>query len=1485
MQLRVAIEAFKRDRGGRFPEELRTTGAFAGDGDRLVHVDPDGGLRDYGYPLSGLYGIRRSRFGVESDGAVRWFDDMEPIRQRYVGETALVETVLDAGDYAVHQYDLTLDERHLTRVELRGDVPDEPTLVAVATFAPDGVDARVGTLFHEDAVETFHRTESDFLGASTAFDAGGDVQAGFAGLLDDDPAPFPTDSDAGPYETGNLTPNVVLRAPMERGDRTAAATLCSLLSDRDEVDRGEAIDRVTDALDAHDDRDALLASARDAVAVRVPDDQPFGSVVADDVRTLDLLAAENGAHIAGPDFDPFYANSGGYGYTWFRDDAEVTRYVAAAGDDLDLPVGDLAKSAAFYCETQREDGTWPHRVWPSDASLAPGWANARLEDGDDVDYQADQTASVVTFLAEYLREVGEDERVAEALGDALDGLNDSLAEDGLPVRCQNAWENMDGRFTHTAATFLQAYASLALAPVDGAVRERARKRARKVYEGLDRLWVPDRGVYALREDRGELDDRLDSGTFALVEAHRAYDEAVGVDDERVDRLASHVETTVDGLWHDPDGSSVRGLRRFEGDDWRTADQDGEKIWSVSTGWGAVALAHLADLTGDDGYLDRAAELLEPLLPGGPLTTETDLLAEQVFDDGTLDCATPLGWSHALRLRAVAMLDARDALPRPSDRVPTGPTDDRVWTTGETYGFGTAADHGSDDPSEVWFACSEGAMTEVRYPRVDLMNLRTVDFLVVDADGGYAARTFDERRTDGWADTLRRETEPAADGSLAFRQTVTEPGDGRGHAWTLTAEYATDPANDAVLVDVEFAAEDGNEYDVYAVADAHLGNRAGGDAGRRVDAAGDAGYALALSADGGAVLRHDDGGVDVDVAAALAAGGRFDWVTVEPAGSDALRTLCSGTDRPAERERLDDEHVVAVGRIAAGVGERTETLALGFGSADDDALRTARAALDRGYDGVREEYDATWRAYLDGLSLPDSVAGNEGLADQYRTALMTLKAVESKRYPGAGVASPCVPWGESVSADVDRGRGYNFVWSRDLYQAFTAFDAVDDVASAREATEYVYEHQQRDDGFVPQNTYVDGRTRWGGEQLDNVAFPAVMAHRLAGRGVSFDELAYGYDDVARSADYVVRNGPDSEQERWEEERGYSPSTIAAEIASLACAADLAADAGERGDALVYLAVADEWAASVEEMTAAADPTGDRDPPYYVRVSRDGDPDAADPLELANDGPTLDERDCLDAGFLELVRLGIKSADDETVRNSVVAVDDAIRVETPHGPGFYRYVGDSYGELLTGPEGADWDITDAGKGRLWPIFTGERGEYELRREGGDDPADLLSAMAGFGNTGRMIPEQVWDAEFPTEFGWSFGEGTGSATPLSWSMAGFVRLAHGVDAGEPVETPTVVRERYAEGDRGAGPSLTVTVRNAAEPAGNRADGGTVTVAGETDGVVVACKTRRETVAERVDGGEFEFEVPADGHVTVAAATHDDPFAGGTSVRRFEP
>ncbi|MEF8867509.1 MAG: glycoside hydrolase family 15 protein [Haloarculaceae archaeon] len=498
--------------------------------------------------------------------------------------------------------------------------------------------------------------------------------------------------------------------------------------------------------------------------------------------------------------------------------------------------------------------------------------------------------------------------------------------------------------------------------------------------------------------------------------------------------------------------------------------------------------------------------------------------------------------------------------------------------------------------------------------------------------------------------------------------------------------------------------------------------------------------------------------------------------------------------------------------------------------------------------------------------------------------MSLRAVEDKTFAGAVLASPSVPWGETVTDEPGRGCGYNFVWARDCYQVFTALVAAGAVDAAAGLLEYVYAHQQDEDGFVPQNSYVNGRPRWGGEQMDNVSFPAVMAYRLHERGIGFEEVGYDYRNVRRSADYVARNGPATTQERWEEESGYSPSTIAAEIAGLACAGKLAVETGDAADALVWLALADRWTNEVEGWTATTTGTDRHDrTPYYLRVTRDGDPDAGRERTLANGGPTLDERNVLDPGFLELVRLGIRPPDDPVVRNSLTEVDATLRVDLPQGAAFYRYNGDGYGERERGDQGGSWTPETFGKGRLWPLLTGERGEYELLNHEEDDALDpraLLRTMQGFANAGRLLPEQVWDREYGTDYGWTLGQGTGAATPLAWAMAQYVRLAHAIDAGEPVEAPAFVRERYLER------RLHEPTRSPALRVDTRFRGDHIVFSGETTGALVAMKTPTDAAVVEPEDGEFERElemVYGENTVVVAAASGRDLERASTTVRRF--
>jgi hypothetical protein len=684
MNLRDSLHdhARNRDHPTRFPGERRTTtGLFSGLDGRLVHVGADGRLRDFSEPLRDRSGIAVSRFGVRVDDDVLWLDAFSHRSQSYVDDTALVETTFrDADrDLTVTRLDLTLGDDHVTHVDVDGPAD---ALVVYCSFRPDGSEGRVGKLVYADrgVLETYHRHEHDYLASATGFaDVDGRRPADAADLLREGPQERPRDVDAGAYEENRLGGDVVAAVPL---DDDGTATVGTALR-ADVADRAATMEDVLDRVTSHD-ADSLRTAAHDQAP-----DLDVDADAAADVRALSLLAAPSGARIAGPDFDPLYANSGGYGYTWFRDDAEICRYLLAADRERDLGLDDWHhRSAALYCDTQLADGTWPHRVWPSDGSLAPGWANSRVEGHGD-DYQADQTASVVAALADYHRyrtTTGSVDHpaapalgaVAAAIADGVRALDDSLESDGLPAPCQNAWEDMTGRFAHTAATYLAAYGSVARAANDRdagrlstedamglPAPDHVREQATAVLDGLDALWSDDRGAFALRLVDGERDDRLDSSTFALVDAVTTAASA-GVDvSGTLDRLASHTASTLAGLERETD--SIYGLVRYEGDGWRRRGQDAPKVWTVSTAWGAVAAADLAAFLDDQhaggdvtyGVDDDACTpgdfgawadaLLAELEADGSLARQGGYLPEQFFDDGTPDSATPLGWPHAIRL--------------------------------------------------------------------------------------------------------------------------------------------------------------------------------------------------------------------------------------------------------------------------------------------------------------------------------------------------------------------------------------------------------------------------------------------------------------------------------------------------------------------------------------------------------------------------------------------------------------------------------------------------------------------------------------------------------------------------------------------------------------------------------------------------------------------------------------------------------------------
>ena len=370
--------------------------------------------------------------------------------------------------------------------------------------------------------------------------------------------------------------------------------------------------------------------------------------------------------------------------------------------------------------------------------------------------------------------------------------------------------------------------------------------------------------------------------------------------------------------------------------------------------------------------------------------------------------------------------------------------------------------------------------------------------------------------------------------------------------------------------------------------------------------------------------------------------------------------------------------------------------------------------------------------------------------------MTVRAHEDKTYRGAFIASLTIPWGQSVDAGgaTGGGNGYHFVWARDEYEQLSSLFAAGDSVALKQGVIWLFTRQQQSDGHFPQNSKVDGTPDQTNIQMDETAYPIVLAWQAGKLDAGFYSSDFYTQHIAKAADYLVAHGPTTPQERWEETGGYSPSTIADEIAGLTAAAAIAQKVGDTAGHAIYQATADEWQRNVENWTYTTNGNLS-DGQYYIRISGSGNPNDGAIRNWPNGAGPHPENSVVDAGFLELTRLGVKAPSDGYVKHSLIAVDQSIGVNTPSGPMWKRYTFDGYGETEAG---APW--TGAGIGRPWPLLSGERGEYVLANGGNALP--YLQTMANAANDGYMIPEQAWDQADPTSYGHVFGKGTGSAAP---------------------------------------------------------------------------------------------------------------------------
>ena len=770
---------------------------------------------------------------------------------------------------------------------------------------------------------------------------------------------------------------------------------------------------------------------------------------------------------------------------------------------------------------------------------------------------------------------------------------------------------------------------------------------------------------------------------------------------------------------------------------------------------------------------------------------------------------------------VFLLAGRPAQPAIAALAPGAPGAKATWTSGSKQGVGTS----NTVASKIWFTLGEGVLNEVYYPTVDKANTRTLQLIVTD---GHSFAEIEGRDTGHQVEV----PDPA---SLVFRQVNTS----KRKRYRITRTYVTDPERNTLLMEVRFQALQPGSMHLYVFYDPAINNSGLHDTGYTLDGAlvaADGNIASALSSSL-PFIRTSSGYLD---------------------SSDGWQELQHHFKLESTYQRAESGNVVQVAELPdAAVNGRPFTLALAFGSDAASASATARLSLRKGFPAALREYSRGWHDYIASLKTVDA-----RFREQYQISAMVLKAHEDKTSRGAGAASLTIPWGDEIDASEPSVGGYHLVWARDLYEVSTAFLAMGDKASAERALSYLLNVQQKKDGSFPQNSWLDGKPYWGSLQMDEVSYPIILAWQL-GRT---DPQTYN-QHLKPAANFIVNHGPSTPQERWEEMGGYSPSTIAAEIAGLVCAAEIARINGDTAATTLWMAAADDWARRVDSWTATT--TGPLAERYFLRLSRNGKPDSGFLLEDHNGAGQWDERQIVDAGFLELVRLGIRPPRDPLIVKSLEVVDKIIQVQTPRGPAWYRYNHDGYGEKATGK-----GYNGAGIGRLWILFAGERGEYALAAK--QDPAPYLQTMQRMANQGHMLAEQVWDRPAsPDPAHLRFGEATGSATPLAWTNAQFVRLAVAMKEGKLPETPEVVARHFLDRPLAAAQSPRLSLTPVPAGMGIRA-GQKIEIGGLAEGQNVAWLAGGQI--RELKPGSFRLPVQAvEGELRISVAVAD---AGGSTA-----
>ncbi|HEY1574214.1 MAG TPA: glycoside hydrolase family 15 protein [Pseudonocardiaceae bacterium] len=703
-------------------------------------------------------------------------------------------------------------------------------------------------------------------------------------------------------------------------------------------------------------------------------------------------------------------------------------------------------------------------------------------------------------------------------------------------------------------------------------------------------------------------------------------------------------------------------------------------------------------------------------------------------------------------------------------------DGSAWTTGDKDAVGTSA----TATSKVWYTVANGITSEVFYPRADVPDMQDMQYVVTDGS------TFVDLERDA---TTHVVSMPDAK-SLEYTITNTA----KSGKYRITNTYLTDPNQNTLVINTRFQSLDGGHYQLYLLSNPSLAGGGGND-----NAWWD-GTNGSLDASDTETLFGSP--LTVDSALKVSSGFTAHDDGYAGTAGDCNVDLSSDKVLTNQYDTLSGVgNAVQCGQIAVGA-DTTFTVALGYGGTSAAALAAANSSLTTGFTAVQTSFQSGWHTYVGGLKpAPASVSGNAKELDTYYVAVMALHAAEDKTFPGASVAGLATPWGNVVNGDA-LNDGYHRVWGRDLYQQATGLIAAGDTAQAKRMAQFMWNSQ-----FITTSTPGDGTTYVAGsfpryspvsgvsgatpqelgccEQLDQDSFAIILAWMtgLTDAGT--------YAKIKMTANHIQSTGPDT-TERWEEQFGRSPSSIAAEIAGLITAGSIARTNGDTASAASWEATADSWRSSLSAWTFTTSGFWGGGS-YYERIEKDDNPNDTDQICFLEG--CFWGHDVVDPGFLDLVRLGVLAPADAGVSTSLAATvtgrdgNSTLQVTMPDGDlYFHRYVHDNYGEDNTNCSGFPANGSNR-FGRLWPVLSGERGEYEVAN--GRSGALYLKSMADATNGGFFVPEQVWDRSDVGCF--ALGTPTGSAAPLMWAEGQYVRLAQDMSAGQVLETPSVVTSRY--------------------------------------------------------------------------------------------